>query len=97
MPAVVDTKPRSGRVTQSAADGEGDHELLARHIECASSEDEWTERHGRRKDGGQGDGEDRVALHPFADAYKDPRGDVFFEEGHTAPLANLMTEVSTEC
>jgi hypothetical protein len=35
VPAVVDAKPRCDCVAQTSADGEGDHESFARHLEHA--------------------------------------------------------------
>jgi len=95
--AVVDAKPCSNGVADGAADGEGDHEFFSRHVERACSEDEGAQRHGRRKDGGEGDGEDGVALHPVAYALEDACGDVFFEEGHAAALTDLVAKISAEC
>ncbi len=74
MPAVVDAEPCCDDVTQASTNGEGDHEFFARHPECARCKDEGAERHGWRKDGGQGDGEDGVVFHPLADALEDARG-----------------------
>ena len=95
--AVVDAEPCGDDVTQRAADGEGDHEFFSRHVERAGGKNEGAERHGRRKDGGQGDGEDGVVLHPVADGFEDAWWDAFFEEGHASALADLMAEVSAEC
>ena len=95
--AVVDAEPSGDRVACGAADGEGGHEGLLRHLECACGEDEGRERHGWREDGGEGYGEDCVALHPVTDAVEDARGDAFFEEGYAAGLADLIAEVSADC
>jgi hypothetical protein len=37
-----------------------------------------------------------VIFHPVADAFKDTRRNVFFQEGHAAALADLIAEVSAE-
>ena len=94
--AVTDAEPCCDDVTQASTDGEGDHEFFSRHLECARCEDEGAERHGRRKDGGQGDGEDGVGFHPLADALEGARGNTFLEEGHAAALADQMAEVSPD-
>ena len=78
--AVADAEPDGDGVADEAADGEGDHELAAGHLERAGGEDEGAERHGRREDGGEGDGEDGVVLHPAGDASEDARRDVLFDE-----------------
>ena len=94
--AVVNAEPCGDGVADGAADGEGDHEFFSRHVECAGSEDEGAQRHGWRKDGREGDGEDGVVLHPVAHALEDACGDVPFEEGHAAALTHLVAEVSAE-
>ena len=83
-------------MAQEAADGEGGEELVARHLERACGQHEGRERHGRRQDGGQRDREDGVRLHPVADGLEEARGDVFFEEGHAAGLADLVAEEAAE-
>ncbi len=97
MAAVVDAEPCGDGVTGGSADGEGGHEGLLRHLECSRSKDEGRERHGRGQDGGKGDGQDGVALHPIADAVEDARGDALLEEGDAAGLADLIAEVSAGC
>ena len=96
VPAVVDAKPRRDDVAQGSTGGEGDHKFFPRHLECARCEDEGAERHGRRKDRGDCNGEDGVAFHPVADSFEDARVDAFFEEGHAAALADEMAEVSAD-
>ena len=49
---------------------------------------------GGGQNGGKGDGEDGVALHPVADTVEDARGDALLEEGDAAGLADLIAEVS---
>ena len=68
MTAVVDAEPGGDGVADAAADGEGDEELVAGHVERAGGEDEGRERHGGWEDCGKSDGEDGVVLHPVADA-----------------------------
>ena len=97
MASIVDAEPCSDGVTYGAADSEGDHELLARHVERAGSENERAEWHGRRKNSWESNGEDGVVSHPVADAFEDAGGDVFFKEGHASALAYLMAEVSAKC
>jgi len=96
VPSVVNAKPCRDDVAHASTAGEGDHELLQRHLECPRGQDKGAERHGRRKEGGQGDREDCVALHPVAYAFEDVRIDAFFEEGHAAALADQMAQVSAD-
>ncbi len=70
--------------------------LLRDMLSAPAARTKGRERHGRRKDGGQRDGEDGVVLHPVADAFEDARGDALFEEGHASGLADLVAEVSAE-
>lgn len=92
----MDAQPSCKSVTQTSAEGEGDHEFFSRHPECARSEYERAQRHGRGKDGRQRDGEDSVALHPLADSFEDARGNAFLKESHAAALTDQMAEVSAE-
>ena len=92
--SVVDAKADGDGVAGGAADGEGGHELLLRHLERTGGENERRERHRRWEDGRQRDGEDGVALHPLADAAEDARGDASFEKGDAARLADLVAEIS---
>jgi hypothetical protein len=94
--AVADADPDGDAVAQEAADGEGPHELFARHVRGARDEDEGRERHGRGKQSGERDGEDGVVLHPVGDASEDGFGDVFFEEGHAAGLTDSVREETAE-
>ena len=96
MAAVVDAEPCSDDVANRAADGEGEHEFFSRHVERARGEDEGAERHRRRKDRRKRNGEDCMALHPFADAFEDAGGDAFFEKRHAAALTDLIAEESAE-
>ena len=94
--AVADADPDGDGVTQEAADGEGPHEFFARHVDGAGDEDEGRERHRRREDGGQRDGEDGVLFHPGGDAFEDAGGDVFFEELHAAGLTGCVGEEASD-
>ena len=90
--AVADANPDGDTVADEAADGESPHEFFARHVNGAGGQDEGRERHGRRKKRGERDGEDGVVFHPFGDAAEDAFGNVLFEEGHAAGLADCVGE-----
>jgi len=90
--AVANTDPDGDAVADEAADGERPHEFFARHVDGAGREYERRERHGGGKKRGQRDGEDGVVFHPGGDAAEDAFGDVFFEEGHAAGLADGVGE-----
>jgi hypothetical protein len=94
--AVVDAEPDCDCVARQAAEGEGPHEFFARHVHGAGGEDEGRERHGRRQDGGERDGEDGVLFHPDGDAFEDARGDVFLEEGHASGLTGGVGEEAAD-
>jgi hypothetical protein len=94
--AVVDAEPDGDGVACQAAEGEGPHKFLARHVDGSGGEDEGRERHRRGKDGGQRDGEDGVGLHPVGDALEDAGGDVFFEELHASGLTGGVGEESAD-
>jgi hypothetical protein len=93
---VADADPDGDGVAREAAEGEGSHEFFARHADGAGGEDEGGERHRRREDGGQGDGEDGVGFHPGGDAGEDAGGDVLFEEGHASGLTGGVGEASSD-
>ena len=94
--AVADADPDGDAVAEEAADGEGCHEFFARHADGSGGEDEGRERHGRRQQGGERDGEDGVLLHPGGDALEDAGGDMLFEEGHATGLAGGVGEEASE-
>jgi hypothetical protein len=94
--AVVDTDPDGDGVAQEAREGESPHELFARHVDGTGDQDEGRERHGRGKQGRQGDGEDGVVLHPVGDAVEDGFGDVLFEEAEPARLADGVREEAAQ-
>jgi hypothetical protein len=95
--SVADAEKHGDSVARETAGGEGDHELLQRHFERAGGEDEGAERHRRRQNGGERDGEDGVRFHPSADSLEDARRDAFFDEGHASGLADTPGEPAAEC
>ena len=94
--AVADADPDGDAVADEAADGEGQHEFFARHVHGAGGKDEGRERHGRREQGGQRDGEDGMVFHPGGDAAENSFGDVLLEEGHAAGLADGVGEEASD-
>ena len=95
--AVVDAEPGGDGVAQAAADGEGGEEFVARHLERAGGEDEGAES---GMGGGRmaGRATERMAWFSIQlqTRLKMRGGDVLFEEGHAAGLADLVAEVSAE-
>ena len=87
MPSVVKAKPCCDAVTDGAADGEGDQELPARHLESSGGKNKGAQRHRRRKYCRQRDGEDGVVFHPFTDALEDAWRNMLFEERHASATA----------
>ena len=94
--AVADAKRDGDGMADQAAGGEGDHEGAEGHFEGAGGKDEGAERHGWREQGGEGDGEDGVRLHPAADALEDAGWGAFFDKAHAAGLADLVAEITAE-
>jgi hypothetical protein len=86
--AVADADPDGDGVADEPANGEGPHELFARHVDGAGGKDEGRKRHRWGEKRGQRDGEDGVVFHPVGDAAEDVFGDVFFKEGHAAGLTD---------
>ncbi len=96
MAAVVDADPCGERVAQEAADDKGGHEFFALHVYGPGDEDEGRERHRRREQRGQSDGEDGVVFHPAGDGLEEAFGDVLFKEGHAPGAASGVGEIASD-
>jgi hypothetical protein len=94
--AVADADTDRDDVAGEPAKGEGGQEFFARHADGSGGEDEGAERHGRREDCRERDGEDGVGFHPGGDAGEDGGGDVLFQEGHASGLTGGVGEEASD-
>jgi hypothetical protein len=65
-------------------------------VKRAGGEDEGTKRHRWRQDGRHSDSQDGVRFHPATDCFEYAGRGAFFNEGHTAGLADAPGEPTSE-